>query len=354
MSGAIYIDGSLGEGGGQILRTSLALAALLGRPVRIDNIRANRSQPGLKTQHLAGVLALARITDAEVQGAHKHSTGLEFMPRTIRGGRYRFEISTAGASSMLLSAILPALLFARQPSEITITGGTHVPFSPPFHYLDKVFLPALRKLGGGVELELVRWGFYPKGGGEIRARVTPCQGLKGSKLTQRGDLLNIQFSACSSSHLPEHIAQREIGQASKNLLGYSARMKTKSLTCQSYSPGNFVFLEAEYEHSAAGFSALGKRGRPAEEVAEEACRTFWDFENTGATVDSHLADQIILYLALAQGESHVITEKATGHLLTNIDIIRKFLPVDIRAEIPVGHIGVQGIGFNLERRYLPL
>jgi len=341
----IYIDGSQGEGGGQILRTSLALAALLRQPVHIDNIRANRSQPGLKTQHLAGVLALAEITDAEVKGAAKHSTSLAFTPRTIKGGRYRFEISTAGAACMLFGAVLPALLFAPQPSEVTITGGTHVPFSPPFHYLDKVFLPGLRKIGGEADLELVRWGFYPKGGGEIRARVKPCRRLQAVQLAKRGKLENLQLAACSAN-LPEHIARREIGHVEMSLEPYRDLLFSEALACQAYSPGNFIFLQADYEHAAAGFSALGRRGKPAEEVAQDACRAFRDFEKTEATVDSHLADQLILYLALAHGNSLFIAEKVTGHLTTNITIIRKFLSAKIDLDISSGQIKVAGVGLK--------
>jgi len=344
MPEAIHIDGRQGEGGGQILRTSLALAALLRQPVTIDNIRANRVQPGLKTQHLAGVLALARITDAEVIGAHKHSTSLDFAPRTIKGGKYRFEITTAGAASMLFGAVLPALLFAPQPSEVTITGGTHVPFSPPFHYLDKIFLPAVRKLGGRLDLELVRWGFYPKGGGAIRAHVNPCNTLRGLQLAKRGELKSLHFAACSSVHLPEHIVRREIDHAERRLQMYTDRLRTTASVCESYSPGNFVFLEAGYEHATAGFSALGKRGKPAEEVAEEACRYFNDFEKTAATVDSHLADQLILYTTLALGDSFFITEKVTSHLTTNIAVIRKFLPVEIDLNATTGQVSVKGTG----------
>jgi RNA 3'-terminal phosphate cyclase (ATP) len=344
MPEAIHIDGRQGEGGGQILRTSLALAALLRQPVTIDNIRANREQPGLKTQHLAGVLALARITDAEVIGAHKHSTRLDFAPRTLKGGKYRFEITTAGAASMLFGAVLPALLFAPQPSEVTITGGTHVPFSPPFHYLEKVFLPAVRKLGGRLDLVLVRWGFYPKGGGEMRARVNPGRGLHGVELTKRGKLQSLEFSACSSAHLAGHIVRREVAQAEKRLTMYTDRLTMTASECESYSPGNFVFLKAGYEHTTAGFSALGKRGKPAEEVAEEACRYFNDFEKTAATVDSHLADQLILYTALALGDSFFITEKVTSHLTTNIAVIRKFLPVEIDLNATTGQVSVKGTG----------
>ncbi len=344
----IQIDGSLGEGGGQILRTALALAALLQQPVQIENIRANRRQPGLKTQHLAGVLALARITDAEVKGAYKHSTRLAFVPRTIKGGRYRFEISTAGAASMLLGAVLPALLFAPQASEVTITGGTHVAFSPPFHYLEKVFLPTLKKMGCAVDLKLMRWGFYPKGGGEIRAHVKPCRDLQGICLKQRGALKSLQLSACSTTQLPEHIVQREIAQVEKSLIAYNEKLRSETLISRSYSPGNFVFLQAEYEQAVAGFSGLGRRGKPAEEVAEEVCRSFREFEETAATVDSHLADQIILYTALARGNSFFITEEATSHLMTNIDIIRKFITVSIDINSSTGLATVQGSSLNAE------
>jgi len=347
MPGKIFIDGSQGEGGGQILRTALALAALLRQPVQIDNIRANRVQPGLKTQHLAGVLALAGITDAEVKGAHKNSTRLDFVPRTLKGGGYRFEIATAGAASMLFGAVLPALLFAPQGSEVTITGGTHVEFSPPFHYLDKVFLPGLRKLGGRVELELVRWGFYPKGGGEIRARVNPCRGLQGLQLAERGQLQSLQLTACSSANLPEHIARREIAHVKMRLDKHTGRLGAKALACQAFSPGNFVFLEADYEHAAAGFSGLGRPGKPAEEVAEDVCRAFLDFEKSAATVDRHLADQIILYAALAHGESWFWAEKVTSHLATNIAIIRKFLPGCIDFDMSTGQIRVRGTGLQI-------
>jgi len=346
MSEPICIDGRLGEGGGQILRTSLALAALLRQPVKLDHIRANRMNPGLKTQHLAGVLALANITDAVVQGAHLHSTGLVFMPRTIKGGSYRFEISTAGAATMLLGAVLPPLLYASQFSEIIITGGTHVPFSPPFQYLEQVFLPALQKLGGTVDVELIRWGFYPRGGGEIRLQVKPGHDLQGVRLTKRGRLKELQLSGCSTDNLPAHIVQREIAHMETCLTDYKDKLRSETLVSRTFSPGNFVFLKAVYENTAAGFSALGKRGKPAEEVAAETCRAFKDFDKTEATVDSHLADQLIPYLALAHGDSFIRTEKVTSHLQTNIDVIRKFLPVNIDLDSFSGKISLQGVGFN--------
>ena len=345
MPAPIYIDGSLGEGGGQILRTSLALAALLGMPVEIDKIRANRRQPGLKTQHLAGVLALTDITDAEIKGARKNSTSLVFKPRTIEGGKYRFEISTAGAACLLFSAILPPLLFATQPSKITVTGGTHVPFSPPFHYLARVFLPALRKMGAEVELELVRWGFYPKGGGEIRAHVKPCRQLESLQHLRRGSLKELKLSAYRAN-LPDHIVQREIGHVGESLAEYNEYLSSHPVSCHALSPGNFVFLEAEYEHVKAGFSGLGKRGKPAEEVAGEVCQAFIDFDKTMATMDSHLADQLILYIALARGDSCFTTERVTSHVTTNIDIIRRFLPVSIELDGATGKALATGVGLT--------
>lgn len=344
MTAWIHIDGSSGEGGGQILRTALALAALLRKPVKIDNIRANRPQPGLKTQHLAGVHALAEITRAEIGGAASHSTSITFAPRILRGGNYRFEISTAGAAGLLLGTVLPPLLFAAEPSEITITGGTHVPFSPPVDYLAKVFIPVLRKMGADVSLELVRYGFYPRGGGSIRVHVSPVHKLCGIKLEERGPLTGLQLIA-GSANLPDHIARREIKFIEETLRKYRGSIRSYPFACQAESPGNSVCLVAEYARATAGFDALGKPGRPAEDVAAEVCREFSLFEKTGATVDSRLADQIILYMALASGESSFITPEITSHLATNIDIIRRFLPARIEMDRSSGHVLIAGEDF---------
>lgn len=345
MPESMHIDGSFGEGGGQILRSSLALAALLNQPVKIDSIRANRRRPGLKTQHLAGVHALAEITGAEVSGAGMHSTSLTFSPKTLRGGRFRFKISTAGAACMLFGAVLPPLLFAPEPSEVIITGGTHVPFSPPFDYLARVFLPLLRRLGATVKLDLERFGFYPKGGGEIRAHISPCRGLLGLRLKKRGVLKGLHLLA-GSANLPDHIAQREIRYIESNLEEYKGKLSSRTISGRALSPGNFVYLESEYAQTTVGFNELGKRGKPAEEVADEVCRQFVRFDKSEATVDSHLADQIILYLALAEGESFFITPEVTGHLATNIEIIRRFLPAVIDMDRASGHVRVVGAAFN--------
>jgi RNA 3'-terminal phosphate cyclase (ATP) len=343
MTGSIHIDGSQGEGGGQILRTSLSLAALLGKPVEIVNIRANRKRAGLMAQHLAGVRALAAVTEADIEGDQKHSTGLVFRPHTIKGGSYRFDIGTAGSVSLLFAAILPPLLFAGQPSEVVINGGTHVPFSPPYEYLAHVFLPVLAKFGIQVELELVRSGWYPKGGGEIRAKICPCKELIGVELQNRGELQSLQATVVSAN-LPEHIGRRELAVVEKHLKKDKEKLSGRVVDYESLSPGNMVFLRAQFENVTAGFSGLGKRGKPAEQVAEEACRAWQHFINTEATVDLHLADQLILYMALAKGESFFIAEQVTSHLVTNIDIIKEFLPVGIKIVLKTGQVQVKGSG----------
>jgi len=343
MTDSIHIDGSQGEGGGQILRTSLSLAALLGKPVEIVNIRANRKRAGLMAQHLAGVKALAAITDAEIKGVEKHSTRLVFKPHAIKGGNYRFDIGTAGSVSLLFAAVLPPLLFARQQSEIVITGGTHVPFSPPYEYLAHVFLPALTKFGVQAELDLVRSGWYPKGGGEIRAKIYPCKELIGVELQNRGELQSLQATIVSAN-LPEHIGRRELAVVEKHLKKDKEKLSGRAVDYESLSPGNMVFLRAQFENVTAGFSTLGKRGKPAEKVAEEVCSALQHFIKTEATVDLYLADQLILFMALAQGKSSFFTEKVTSHLITNIGIIKEFLPVGIKIENETGQVQVKGTG----------
>jgi RNA 3'-terminal phosphate cyclase (ATP) len=345
MAEPMVIDGSVGEGGGQILRSSLSLAALLGKPVKIVNIRANRQRPGLMAQHLAGVKALATITNADIEGGRKHSTQLIFKPRTIKGGRYRFDIGTAGSTSLLFAAVLPPLLFAGQPSEIVITGGTHVPFSPPYEYLAHVFLPALAKFGVQVDLELVRSGWYPKGGGEIRARIHPCKKLAKVQLQRRGHLRSLQVSAVSA-HLPDHIGIREIIHIEKCLEKIKENLDCRVTECESPGPGNMVFLLAEFEHITAGFSALGKRGRPAEQVAAEVCTAWQNFINTEATVDLHLADQLLLYMAMAKGESCFIAGQLTSHLQTNMGIIKKILGTKMDFDHSTGMLRVAGKTLN--------
>jgi RNA 3'-terminal phosphate cyclase (ATP) len=344
MGGPLSIDGSYGEGGGQILRTALALSVLLKRPVAVDRIRANRPRPGLRPQHLQAVRVLAAIGCAELEGAEVNSTRLSFRPRGVRGGSYRFEIGTAGACTLLLAAILPPLLFAPAPSEIVVTGGTHVPFSPPYHYFAEVFLPALAAMGGRVESELGRWGWYPEGGGAIRLRVTPCRGLKPVRLEERGRLRSLELLV-GLSNLPAHIGRREEETLRRCLAPEGWRLASRVIEAESPGQGNAVFLKSLFSHTAAGFTGLGRRGKPAEQVAEEVCRKWSSFMAGPAAVDLHLADQLVPYLALAEGFSSLRTEELTGHLRTNIRVVEQFLPVHFEMESRECRVGVAGSGY---------
>lgn len=339
------IDGSQGEGGGQILRTTLALAALLGQEVEVVNIRANRPKPGLRPQHLAAAEALAAITDAGLAGACKGSTRLGFAPRTIRGGTYRFDIATAGATSLLAAAILPPLLFAPQPTTVVLTGGTHVPFSPPCHYLVQVFLPALARLGAIVRAELGVWGWYPEGGGQLVLHVTPGRQLTGWRWPARSALRGLDLTI-GLAGLPEHIARREEEQLRHLLPGFAHLLRTRIERPRGRGCGNLLFLRADYGDSVVGFSSVGRRGWPAEAVATAVADEFLAFTASAASVDRHLADQLVLYLALAEGSSGFSTEAVTSHLCTNLAIIEQLLPVRFALEPATGRLQVHGAGFH--------
>ena len=350
---ALTIDGSFGEGGGQILRTALALAAILQRPVEIRNIRGGRKKPGLRPQHLGAVKGLATVTSAQVRGAEVRSTHLYFEPRQLKGGAYTLDIGTAGSTALVLQAIMPSLLFAKDPSRVTITGGTHVPWSPCFHYLKEVFVPALSEMGGMVCLELGPWGGYPKGGGRVVTSISPGGGLSALERTNRGNLTGIDVLS-AVSNLPASIGERQRDQAVKRLRaqGY-APAKIGLLKGPSPGPGTVVFVKAEFEQGAAGFTSLGQRGKPAETVADEACSAFFEFMASGAAVDSHLADQMALYMALAQGRSCFVGEAITEHLRTNIWVIERFLPVAFEVDEQSGRVGVEGIGFSASSLWSP-
>ncbi|MFZ5448327.1 MAG: RNA 3'-terminal phosphate cyclase [Thermodesulfobacteriota bacterium] len=317
----LHLDGSYGEGGGQILRTALSLAAVTGVPVQIQRIRAGRPKPGLRPQHLTAVQALARVSQAEVTGAHLGSQELTFKPRTPQGGQYSFDVAqttgSAGAVSLIAQALLPPLLKAKTPATVILKGGTHVPWSPPVHYLSQVFLPALALLGARAEISLERWGWYPKGGGEVCLKIMPARALAG--IEWRTPAIPAAFRALSgSSKLPEHVARRQGARLTARL---GEAVPVEIISASGQAPGSFVFLWGP----RAGFSALGARGKPAEQVADEVVDAYLAFRESGAALDLHLADQILLYLALARGPSIITTEAVTSHLLTNIWVIEQFL-----------------------------
>lgn len=332
------IDGSYGEGGGQVLRTSLALSALLKRPVEIYNIRARRKNPGLAAQHLTGVRALAQITEASVEGEKIGSQILCFRSQGLKGGHFAFDVGTAGAISLVLQVLIPALAFAPEPSELELRGGTHVPWSPPFHYLAGVFFPMAANQGLRGSLRLDRWGFYPKGGGQVRARVEPVEALRGMDFTERGRLLNI-WGLSVVANLPIAIAGRQRDRALRVLgqAGLEAHIEAKEV--EAFGQGTALFLLAEFENVKAGFSSLGERGKRAERVAEEACEEFFQYFDSGACLDPHLADQLALFLALAKGESRFTTSCITRHLLTNLWVLEQFLGLKYEVEGEEGNPG---------------
>lgn len=333
----ITIDGSMGEGGGQILRSALSLSLLSGQPFRLLNIRAGRSRPGLRPQHLAAVTAASRISRARVSGAHIGSAQLQFEPGEVEPGRYHFNITTAGATSLVLQTILLPLAQAPGSSHITITGGTHVPWSPCFHYLDWHWRPLLARLGIPFELTLRRAGFYPAGGGEIVATIPGAAVPKGVVLEERGALRRL-CGLSALANLPLHIAERQreraLSRLKQLLPGVVVDIPIEPLS--AYSPGTLLLLLAEFEQGQGCFFALGAKGKPAELVADEAVDALATFLQSRATVDPWLADQLLLPLAVAAGESVIHTSEVTPHLLTNAGVIRYFLPTLIEVEGPAG------------------
>ena len=326
----LEIDGNYGEGGGQILRSSLSLSAILNRPIRINGIRAGRKKPGLAPQHLTSVNAVAAITNAEVIGGQLGSQTLTFRPQEISGGNYTFDVAqirpSAGALSLVFQSVALPLSFAKIPSIVTLRGGTHVPWSPTVHYLQEVFIPMMTRFGFEGSIQLNRWGWYPKGGGEAIARVQPTADWRGVALEHRGKLQTI-CGISAASNLPEHIIIRQHNQIEKRLVQFDSSVNIGRVQGESIGQGTLVFLNAEFENARAGFSALGARGKRAERVADEACQALENFLAADAAIEPHLADQLILPMALAKGESRFTTSQITQHLTTNIWLVQQFLPV---------------------------
>jgi RNA 3'-terminal phosphate cyclase (ATP) len=343
----IVINGSYGEGGGQVLRTSLTLSALLGEHVRIENIRAKRRKPGLQAQHLTGVRAIAQICDAELEGAELGSLTLTFRPLSSpRAGEYSFDVAearkggSAGATSLVFQTLLLPLAFAPGQSRLTMRGGTHVAWSPSFHYLKQVYLPTLARTGLEVRAEIERWGWYPIGGGEMIASIRGRREsyLSGLDLVERGELKRL-WGISATSNLPTHIGQRQKKRTEEHLRERGFDPQIEIVDAPSLGQGTVVFLVAEYEHAVAGFSSLGERGKPAEKVAEEACREFIEYHQSGACLDKHLADQLILPMALAPGPSIFTICEITQHLLTNVWVVEQFLDVRVEVEGEEGQKG---------------
>lgn len=325
----LVIDGSQGEGGGQILRTSLALAVIQGRSVKIEHIRAKRDKSGLRRQHLMAVRAAAAISGGKLTGDEIGSRELEFHPQAAQPGEYRFDIGSAGSTTLVLQTVLPPLMLAGAPSTIDLIGGTHNPFAPPVDFLQQAFLPLLNRMGGRVALTLERPGFYPAGGGRLHVEIGAAGRLEPVRLLDRGEIRRRRCLA-TVSNLPEHIGRRELATVAA-ALGWPEDCLELRRYESGYGPGNVLTLEIESEHVSEVFTGFGRRGVPAEKVAHEAAAEAKRYLDSGVPVGEHLADQLLLPLALAGG-GQFVTLPPSLHLTTNIEIIRQFLDVPIQVE----------------------
>lgn len=322
----LTIDGSQGEGGGQILRSALTLSMLTGEPFRIEKIRAGRAKPGLLRQHLAAVKAAAEISAGKITGAELGSTSLTFAPGEVRAGDYHFAIGSAGASALVFQTIFLALARQAVASRVTIEGGTHNLSAPPFEYLDRVFLPAVARMGFDATLTLHRHGFYPAGGGKLEASIGPARAAAEKFVAEdRGHLLSRRGEAVFAN-LAVDIARRELAKLSELLALAEDELMIREV--KSAGPGNVLWLEIRHEQATDLFTAHGEMGVSAEQVAGKVARQVEKYVESGAAVGPYLADQLLLPLALSRG-GRFTTTRPTPHTLSNIEVIEKFLPVEI-------------------------
>lgn len=323
----ITIDGSTGEGGGQILRTALALSLVTGQTFRMENIRAGRRKPGLLRQHLTAVHAAKEIGRARVTGDLMGSQRLEFSPGAVAPGDYSFAVGTAGSATLVLETVLPALLVGDKPSRLVLEGGTHNPFAPPFDFIQKTFAPQIQRMGAGVSVSLQRHGFYPAGGGKMTVLIEPATKLNPINLLDRGPIRR-QSARVLHAFLPPDIALRELGVLADKLAWPSESFKDEAITSAA-CPGNVVFAEVESECVTEVFTAFGARGVQAESVARAVVDLVREYLVSNAPVGEYLADQLLLPMALSGGGSFRAI-KLSRHAQTNMDIIQKFIPASFR------------------------
>lgn len=320
----ITIDGSTGEGGGQILRTALALSLVTGQPFRVDKIRAGRKKPGLLRQHLTAVNAAVQIGSARATGATLGSQTLTFEPGGIVPGDYTFAVGTAGSATLVLQTVLPALLTGSKPSRLVLEGGTHNPFAPPFDFLQKTFLPVLNRMGPKVSATLERYGFYPAGGGKFSVAIEPVTQLLPIELPERVAIQR-RFARSVYAAIPRSVADRELRVISEKL-GWPADSLQAEPVGDSICPGNVLMVEVESESLTEVFTGFGERGVLAEKIAEKVVEEVREYLTSKAAVGEHLADQLLLPMALAGGGSFSAV-KISRHAQTNMEIIGKFLPI---------------------------
>lgn len=325
----IEIDGSQGEGGGQILRSALTLSMITGQPFRLTAIRAGRPKPGLLRQHLVAVQAATQVCGARTSPVALGATTLEFTPGPIRGGDYRFAIGSAGSSTLVLQTLLPALLHADGPSTVQVSGGTHNPLAPPVHFLQRAYGRVMEKMGARIDIELLRFGFFPAGGGEVRAKVQPCAQLRQIELLACG-VRREGYAESFVAGVPAGVAQRELDAIASGMGWSGQQLRLRGLPGEQ-GPGNVLLLTLEHEHVTEVFAAFGEKSVTAEAVAKRLLGEVRHYLKSGAAVGEHLADQLLLPMALAGGGAFTATS-ISQHALTNADIIARFLPVAIRFE----------------------
>ncbi|MBY8997724.1 MAG: RNA 3'-terminal phosphate cyclase [Candidatus Thorarchaeota archaeon] len=352
----IEIDGSYGEGGGQILRTAVSLSALTMKPIRIINIRAGRPKPGLKRQHIAGIEVTGKIVGAEIKGLEVGSTAVEFVPRERCGGTISYDVGTAGSISLVLQATLPPAVLSPEPISFKLRGGTDVKWSPPVDYLQNVFTHTLEILGPKIEILQKKRGHYPRGGGEVTCNITPAGSIKPFEEIESGNLVAVKgVSHCV--RLPSHIAERQAATAEEMILKH---LEIKSdIIRESYrkdddphlGPGSGIVIWAESERGVrVGADELGERGKSAERVGSEAVSQLVAEVSTGMAVDSHLCDMLIPYLAVASGSSKIGVTRITSHLTTNVWAVEQILGTRFELQGKIGEPGtvlVEGVGLSL-------
>ena len=321
----VTIDGLFGEGGGQILRTSLALSLVTGKPFSIHNIRAGRKKPGLMRQHLTAVNAAVEIGQATIKGNRIGSQAFTFEPEMIKPGKFHFAIGSAGSCTLVFQTILPALLMAGEPSEIILEGGTHNPFAPPFDFLEKAFLPVINRMGPQVDAVLEKPGFYPAGGGRFKVSISPA-GLNRIDLLERGNIIH-KTARASVANLPVKIANRELKVIREKLEWGRELLKAVNVE-NSQGPGNILTIEIESDNITEVFTGFGEKGVSAEKVAKRAVKAVQEYLALNVPVGRYLADQLLIPMALAGG-GKFRTLSPTQHTTTNAEIIKKFIDVDI-------------------------
>jgi RNA 3'-phosphate cyclase len=323
------IDGSFGEGGGQLVRTACALAAITGEPLRLHNIRARRAPPGLAPQHLTAVRAVASLCNAEVEGLELRAQDIVFRPRQVKAGAYRFDVGTAGSITLVLQAVLPVALAADGESAFHVSGGTDVRAAPAIDYLGHVLVPLLARMGARIELEVQRRGYYPRGGGVVAVRVVPAR-LRALQLDAPGAVQRIGGIA-HASNLPAHIAERMQRTARECLshLGPVAIDQQVLSGTAAVGQGGAIALWAQTENARLGASEVAQRGVPAEHIAGSAAEALKDELVAGATLDIHASDQLLVYMARASGSSRFLVRRLSSHAETTLWLLQQFLSLRV-------------------------